>query len=196
MIRYYKGKEPCPGCGCTGEERPRFDKNGLCQKCKSELEIGRAISEERGLQRQSYSFEELTRCFLTWYSVPIERIDGALRKLLRTFSRFDQKYANGREDINKQTYYNGGTSHDTFVLPTDTVDAAKELYEAINDVARNLNKEKDNYRKVLEEEFAAERDKIYNEGVAHGRNLLMQLNNGEITADQFIAPAKYKRKNN
>ena len=35
-----------------------------------------------------------------------------------------------------------------------------------------------------------ERNRIYNDGVAHGRNLLMQLNSGEIGVNDFQKPVK------
>lgn len=34
------------------------------------------------------------------------------------------------------------------------------------------------------------KDRIYNEGVAKGRELLRQLNSGEITLDDFSKPVK------
>ena len=53
-----------------------------------------------------------------------------------------------------------------------------------------LKYEKNHYKEELQEEFAKQKDEIFNEGVKHGRNLLMQLNNGEITPNQFIEPVK------
>lgn len=39
----------------------------------------------------------------------------------------------------------------------------------------------------VEEQINKERNKIYNEGVAYGRNLLAQLNRGEIGLSEFDA---------
>lgn len=46
------------------------------------------------------------------------------------------------------------------------------------------------YKEELEEELAKEKDVIFNEGVKYGRNLLRQLNNNEITPNQFVETVK------
>ena len=188
----YKGKEKCVGCGRTGEERWRVSKDSLCHECQDALAIGKALIEERGLQRGFYKMDDLMSAFMTWYAIPVPEIDAALRELLRTFSQFDSKYAvsNAVQDNYLAGQAGCGTSHDKFCLPRCTFDAAKKLCQIIKEASWNLKKDRENYRKELQEELDKQKDEIYNEGVKHGRNLLFQLNNNEITPNEFIAPIK------
>ena len=87
-------------------------------------------------------------------------------------------------------YAGSGTSHDCFVLPKVTFEAAKKLCHAIKDAVDELNRERDNYKEELDKKLNEERNRIYNDGVAHGRNLLMQLNSGEISVNDFQKPVK------
>ncbi len=194
----YKGKEKCAGCGRSGEEVWRFSKNSLCHDCQEVLNIGRALVREKNLDRKHYNMDELTTAFMTWYVVPVPEIDAALRELLRTFSRFDTRYSGDISAL--QTKFLAGqagcgTSHDCFCLPTCTFEAAKKLCRTIEETAARLKYEENHYKEELEEELAKQKDGIFNEGVKHGRNLLMQLNNNEITPNQFIEPVKkYSKK--
>jgi len=74
---------------------------------------------------------------------------------------------------------------DAFVLPKITFNAARELCHAVEDAVNELCRERDNYQKELDAQLAEQKNDIYNEGVQYGRNLLFQLNNGEITADEL-----------
>ena len=69
-------------------------------------------------------------------------------------------------------------------------EAAKKLCQIIERTSWNLKRDREHYKEELQEELAKQKDKIFNEGVKHGRNLLMQLNNNEITPNQFVAPVK------
>ena len=190
MYALYKGKNPCPGCGRTGEEHPRFSKDGLCMECAEALKIGKALIEERNLERGSYCLEELTKAFLTWYTIRTDKIERALRNLLSKFSKFDSKYAAGCTHRAIIGEISATCGRDVFVLPTETYEAAKELCEAVRDASYEIEQKRDNYKKELDKELANEKNRIYNEGVAYGRNLLMQLNNNEITPDEFTKPVK------
>lgn len=192
MNRRYQGKEPCAGCGRTGEERPRFEKNGLCDDCQNALKIGKALVDERNLDRNFYHMDELMAAFMTWYAVPIPEIDKALRELLRTFSTFDLKFSgyNPKQDNYLAGMAGCGTAHDNFVLPTCTFEAAKKLCQTIKKVSWQLKEDRERYKEELQEELAKQKDEIFNEGVKHGRNLLVQLNNNEITPEQFVKPVK------
>lgn len=189
----YKGKEKCAGCGRSGEEAWRFSKDSLCYDCKNTLNIGRAIVKEKNLDRNNYNMDELMTAFMTWYAVPVPEIDKALRELLRTFSQFDTRYSGGVSAI--QTKFLAGqaacgTSHDNFCLPICTFEAARNLCKIIEKTSWDLKRDREHYKEELQEELAKQKDEIFNEGVKHGRNLLMQLNNNEITPNQFVAPVK------
>ena len=190
MYALYKGKTPCPGCGRTGEEHPRSSKDGLCMECAEALKMGKALIAERNMERGWYAMDELTKAVLTWYAIRTDKLDRALRNLLSKFSKFDSRYAKGNAQKAIIGEISATTSRDTFVLPTETYEAAKELCEAVRDASYEIEQKRDNYKKELDKELANEKNRIYNEGVAYGRNLLMQLNNNEITPNEFTKPVK------
>ena len=187
MANIYKGNTPCPGCGRTGTEVPRITKDSLCEDCKTILHLGRDFCKERELERSYYRMDDLMTGYMTWYQIIDSKIDQCLRNLLYTFSQFDRRYVVG--SYLQSTMLAGsagcGTSADEFVLPTVTFNAARELCQAIEKAVHKLNRDRDNYQKELDAKLNKERNRIYNEGVKHGRNLLFQLNNGEITADEI-----------
>ena len=189
----YKGKEKCAGCGRSGEEVWRFSKDSLCHDCQDTLNIGRALVREKNLDRKNYNMDELMTAFMTWYAVPVPEIDAALRELLRTFSQFDTRYSGGVSALQKKFLAGQagcGTSHDNFCLPICTFEAARNLCKIIEKTSWDLKMDREHYKEELQEELAKQKDEIFNEGVKHGRNLLMQLNNNEITPNQFIEPVK------
>lgn len=188
--RFYDGKEPCPGCGKPGTEVPRQNKNGLCRECSEAVNLGRALIRERDLERNYYILDEFQDALLTWYAVPLNKVDTALRKLLSTFSKFDSRYAKGCHGLSNVLTgkLDATTARDLFVLPTETYEAANELCCTLKDVCWELKDERNNMREQLMAEVREQKNAIYNEGVQHGRNLLMQLNSGEITPDDFVKP--------
>lgn len=183
----YQGNQPCPGCGKTGHENPRPLKDGLCYDCQKQLEIGRAISRERKLERNYYKMDDLSVCHMTWYTIRDPQIEKALCNLLKTFSAFDQSRISDecRDHGILTGRIDACTGRHSFVLPKVTFEAAQELCNTINEAARELNQAREDYRKELEAELSEKKNEIYNEGVEHGRNLLLQLNAGKITLDQF-----------
>ncbi len=192
MPKLYEGPEPCMGCGTPGTQRARSAKNHLCKDCMTALRIGQTIVKERGLERNYYRMDDLTSGYMTWYEIRDTKIDRCLRNLLKTFSQFDRRYA-GQCQTQKAMLAGSagcGTSADEFVLPRITFEAAKELCQAIASAVHGLNKEREEYRKRLDEELAEQKNYIYNEGVVYGRNLLAQLNRGEIALSDFEATVK------
>lgn len=191
-MKYYEGSAPCPGCGRTGEQVARKAKDALCHDCQEQLRIGRAIAQERQLERNYYKMEDIIVAELTWYTIPVAEIDKKLRNLLRTFSVFDSRNASyipsnegclaGRIEAT--------TARDRFVLPRVTLDAAKELCGALKDACWDLKEQRENYRKELDAQLADQKNEIFNQGIARGRNLLMQLNRGEVSLQDFQAVQK------
>ena len=199
MNSIYKGKEPCHGCGRSGEEAPRLSKNGLCHDCTEALNIGRSLIKERNLERRMYVLDDIMKSHLQWYSIPVSEVHAALKNLLKTFSMFDERNASNRSEIVQDDYLAGradsGTSSDTIVIPVVTFDAAKRLTTVLEDICWKLEKERRDFKEEIAEqcrkELHEEKNRIYNEGVRHGRNLLMQLNSGEITLSDFERPVEY-----
>lgn len=57
MYSLYKGKQPCTGCGKTGEEKPRFNKDGLCMETKEYESIVQRILNLQKLVEQGIGGE-------------------------------------------------------------------------------------------------------------------------------------------
>lgn len=186
-MKLYTGSAPCPGCGRTGEEITRDSKDSLCPECNMALELGQALVKERNLTRIHHSLDDLKVGYMTWYAIHLDEVDKKLRELLKTFSKFDHKYATG---INWSDgclcgHFDSITSRDMFVLPEPTFEAAKDLCQTLHSICRQIEEVRDNYRKELDQELAEQKNDIYNQGVEYGRNLLFQLNEGKITLDDF-----------
>jgi hypothetical protein len=189
-MKYYEGSAPCPGCGRTGFDSPRRAKDALCYDCHEQLAIGRAISQERNLKRNYYRLEELMTAEMTWYTIPINEIEWKLCNLLRTFSAFDREHAGGKLHQQLAGEISAVTSRYSIVLPVVTFEAAKELCEALKEACWDLKRERENYRKELDVQLATQKDEIFNQGVSRGRDLLRQLNRGEISLQEFQAIQK------
>lgn len=190
-MKYYEGKAPCPGCGRTGEQHPRTSKDGLCNDCKNQLAIGRAISEERDLPRNYYRLEELRIAEMTWYTIRVPEFERAVVNLLQTFSQFDEKYAIYSRDNVLAGRIEAVTGRHRIVLPERTFEAARQLCEVLREASSQLKKERDSFKAELYAELAEQKSAIFNEGVKKGRNLLAQLNAGEITLDELYKRQHY-----
>lgn len=183
MNRLYEGSAPCPGCGCSGSEKPRSKKEGLCYDCSKALEIGKSIVKERNLERNYYRLDDLVVGELTWYEIPTREVEMSLRRLLSAFSQFDKKNACGRSGLIGPG--EAITAREGYVMPKVVFESAKELCLSLYNACRQLEKERRSYEEELEAKLAEQKNDIYNDGVERGRNLLFQLNNGEISLDDF-----------
>lgn len=198
----YKGKLPCIGCGRTGEEAPRQSKDCLCEDCKNAFKIGLAVVKERNLESKSYCLDDFKVGTIKWYTYT-DDVEKALINLLNTFSQF--KETNKIWGFPESLYDNKlcsslGAEHKV-ILPSETFEAAKRLCEVLKKLNDDLAEKSKTYKAVLDkelaekrnklyEELATEKNKIYNDGVRYGRNLLVQLNNGEIAPNEILKDVK------
>lgn len=189
-MKYYEGPAPCPGCGRTGEQVARKAKDALCHDCEEQLRIGRAIAQERQLERNFYRLEDLMTAQMTWYTIPIREIEMKVCNILRTFSAFDVRHAGYTSNQQLVGRFDAVTARHNIVLPVVTYEAAKDLCEALKDACWDLKEQRKNYQKELDAQLAEQKNEIFNQGVARGRNLLLQLNRGEITIQEFEATQK------
>ena len=194
----YKGKQKCAGCGRTGEEYPRYDKDGLCLDCVEKIQLGRSFAEQLNREHSAIRIPELSNVHMTWYEIPF--VQEKLRKFLESISVFPYEFASRYGKPPSDDFLLGtpgcGTSYDTFVVPTDSVEPLKEFCRAIKDKMNEIREKEDNMRSALEKEMDSERDRIYNDGVERGRDLLRQLNDGEIRINDFKARQKYEKPKN
>lgn len=188
MSKMYEGVVPCPGCGKPGSEKPRNSKEGLCYDCANAIRLGYNLIDRLNLKNTYYLVPDHSKMNLTWYTIRIKTIERSLVTLLNSFSEYHQRYIKDWGSGLDNYLCNSGDSLTTYhciLLPDPTVNAAKEFTETVRQVCDDLCFKESNLKQDLELQLNNERNDIYNEGVAHGRNLLMQLNNGEITAEQI-----------
>ena len=165
-------------------------------ECAKQLRLGKEMTDFYGMEHVNVTIPELVFCEMTWYE--LKDFQEKLVEFFKSISNFSLDFA-------KKQPNNEGGSHligrpgmscgsNKFVLPTKAFKAAKELCLSLQKAAISIDVQRNNMRSELMAEVESEREKIYNEGVEHGRDLLRQLNNGEITHNEFKAKQKYKPK--
>lgn len=199
MPQRYTGKVPCPGCQTPGTEKPRDYKDSLCYECKSYLKAGREYEEV--LQKNDI---RVSSTFINWYFFDSllkvygkqfhnrpedEKKSERLGHLIHTFLKSVSLV--GSHVVTKgETVHLGRTGgRRNYPLPEEAAKCLDEIQSLLSDIlegvmitSRSIEREKkDAVYRVQQEE----RQKIFNEGVAAGKNLLMQLNSGAITMQDF-----------
>lgn len=170
----YKGKEPCQGCGRTGEEVPRREKNTLCEECSEYLRLGK--QNEKIVGAIHYMGIRVQ-----WYKFHRNDLNSILFKFLDNVNNPDAPQAGGW----LQTKSTGVTACEFYNVPKVLAEPMVTMLDELDEFGRKLY----DYEKKLKEEnertLNKERNRIFNDGVEHGRNLLFQLNRGEITAEDI-----------
>lgn len=184
--KYYDGEAPCEGCGRPGTLVTRLTKDCLCEDCQRRLELGTLVEKDLTLTEFG-SIKEFVDVMLpnrfTWNS----KIEYAMVKFFRAFNCPSGLYSTGQKRLLKINYdYN--THH--IVLPEFLVNAASDLCQTFHEEGNKIEEQRRNLRSEAEQLLNEERNKIFNEGVAYGRNLLLQLNNGEISLKEFESDVK------
>jgi hypothetical protein len=175
----YQGKEICQGCKKSGAESPRWSKDELCQSCNDSIKLGRAKEVEMKEEYTSVS---------SWPSslASLDFSDRTLSSLLRgLLDGLHNQYATSTSSLShpfNPVNIHGSERH---VIPTRVVEPMKEFFEKIQAVIKDIRQEKENLPKMAREAVQEEKDRIYNQGVEVGRNLLFQLNQGSITQQDF-----------
>jgi len=75
------------------------------------------------------------------------------------------------------------------------VEPIKQLFLKIENEIVTVKDEKESIPELIKQQLKVERDKIYNEGIAKGRDLLFQLNLGDISATELNNNYSYNEKN-
>jgi len=187
MSKVYQGKEVCQGCGKPGTEVSRYSKDELCKSCKDIIKLGLAKDIELKEEYTSVS---------SWPSAlpSLDFGDHTLSDLLRgLLDGLHNPSAEPTEHLHHP--FNPlnihGSNHHT--IPTRVVEPMKEFFSEIQKVVREIKQEKEGLPKMAKEAVQDEKDRIYNEGVERGRDLLFQLNQGSITQDDFANRLNYER---
>lgn len=184
----YKGDAPCAGCGKTGAEQPRKSKDALCFECRDLLLLGRQFSDHCTRIHSSFIIPELSIMTAQWYSIRIRSIEQSFISLLKSFCHFDTRFVNRGYQFNRGILFgsvDAFTASHTLILPNETIEYASELAKRLISFCNELDKERENYKRELDELLKTQKNDIYNQGIEHGRNLLAQLNSGEITVEEM-----------
>lgn len=183
----YQGKEVCQGCSKPGTEAQRYSKDELCKDCKESIKLGRTKEVELS--------EEYTDVTSWSTSLPsLDFNDNTLSRLLSgLLNGLHNPYANATSNLShpfNPINIHGSNRH---TIPTRVVEPMTEFFDKIKTVIKEIREEKENLPKMAREAVQEEKDRIYNEGIEKGRNLLFQLNQGEITETDFAKKLIYRK---
>lgn len=174
----YTGKETCQGCGRPGDEAPRSEKNKLCTQCKDELTIGRGVKRKKDIASGcAYVFQH-------YHAFRTTELNHLVHKILSALHNDNAETEGSIVNLK----YSSGSNGKYYKIPLEAFEPLKEFFLAIDKAAEELAP--DNIAKAVKEATRNERNKIYNEGVEHGRNLLFALNDGTITPADFAKDVK------
>ena len=177
-MNYYTGDAKCAGCGRTGKEKPRIYKDWLCDSCKRLLALGKAKDVELKI--------EYTCIKQHYYAYRNDRVNSLAHKLLSALNNPHAPYKGYA--VLKEQY---GNNEQHYVINLKLVDPMRDFFNELDAYSSELKDAYDNLDKNAKLSLEQEKDRIYNEGIAKGRDMLGQLNRGEITLEQLSATKKY-----
>jgi hypothetical protein len=171
----YKGKEPCQGCGMPGSQVQRYDKNSLCLHCESARKRGLSRDQEDKL-----TYKSLVIHVHAWRDNEIgDKIVAMLRQMHNEHAE-----CHGSDHVFDGTGYQGSNVW-RFSVDARIVPAVREILKIVNTRWYEMKKETEDLPKQAADLANQERTKIFNEGVQHGKQLLVQLNSGHLSLSDF-----------
>lgn len=173
----YKGKEVCQGCKKTGIEVPRWDKDGLCESCKGFIKIGRSVNVEN--LTEYVKIRDWVNGFAS-FDFDDNSLNHFANVVLEAINNPD---APTKGEIGLRE--NPGHSNVFYTVPKAFAVPLVEFLRNLEKVIISVKKEKQEIREQAKNAVRDEKNSIFNLGVEHGRDLLNQLNRGEITIDDF-----------
>jgi hypothetical protein len=180
MIKDYKGKEICQGCKKSGIEKPRLNKEGLCTDCDALFRAGIA----------SKHYEEIRYCnvFLHCHAYYNQHVSNFAHTLLAALNNPTAKFTGGYKDLS-ELY--GGSNGKRYIINEKLLLPLRQFFKELDSKEYEFQQQIKNMPETVKEAVKEEKTKIYNEGVAKGRDLLFQLNNGQITTEDFEKNLRY-----
>jgi len=173
----YTGKEICQGCKKTGEAVPRPNKNSLCITCDSALKEGLSIDFENKIE---YSLVRDWHNGYTSFGMDNNLLDTLANELLSSLHNTNAKISNqisfSRSQCHGSVHYN---------IPTKIASSLNKFLDELNVEVRKIKMIKDDAEREARQAVSVEKNRIFNEGVEKGRELLFSLNNGDLTMDDF-----------
>jgi hypothetical protein len=174
----YEGKEPCQGCGKTGLEQHRSIRTKLCPSCAEILKRGKQVNVE--------TERKYVRFFQHFYGFKNETVRQLSYDLLDAYNNQFAVLINQKECLK----YSMGSNGQSYTIPASLYDSIKNILNNLENTLDDIKNREQRVKELAIQAIADEKNEIFNEGVEMGRNLLMQLNAGSITIDQFNEPIK------
>ena len=185
MKGQYKGKEICQGCGLSGNDKPREDKNRLCRTCQDFLYKGKSIEFE--LKTEYIRVVDWHNGYADFNfdtDISLDKLANIILEALNNEkAKVVSEVAFPRRQHAGQTYYK---------IPLKIVEPLKDFFQFTNEYIKNLKKSYSELGKQAKEKVSEEKDRIYNEGIERGRQILVQLNDGAISMNDFNSKETYK----
>lgn len=163
----YKGQEPCQGCG---EVVLRDSKSTVCDKCRELIDLGKTVQLEREY--------EVVFQHLHAYSM------NATNRLLHLVLEAVTVPGNVKGEYNCVKHQDGSNGI-AYRIPKGIVERLRPVFQEVDETLKGLRDKMKAAPSLIEKAIQEERDRIFKEGVEHGKNLLLRLNDGEITMDDF-----------
>ena len=175
---HYTGKEVCQGCQAPGSEKQRRNKNDLCYDCENLLNLGKVSQHNQSIKRTS--IKAAFHLFAGHH--------GGLNKL---FADLLESMSNPHEKCNSypvKTILDRDSSRTngiSYNIDSNVIEPLIAVAVEIDKLCWDMYRKERDLPKLAAEQVQIERDRIFNEGIAKGRELLQQLNSGLITLQDF-----------
>jgi hypothetical protein len=173
----YEGKEPCQGCGKSGSERFRWEKNALCPTCSEIFKKGSKMSIE---EEQKYVSVRQHYFGFSGLDFDDNMLNNACIEMLKSIHN---PYAKPIRHEEMSGYK--GDNRILAIIPEKFFEPIKVFCFKMQDYTRKIREEKERIPGMAKLEVQKEKSRIYNEGIEKGRNLLLQLNLGEISSAEL-----------
>lgn len=175
----YNGKEKCQGCKKSGVEVPRYSKDELCKSCSDFLESGKYLKIEDsveyvGIRQHHHAFRTL--------DFDDHTCDVLIRDLLHSV---DNPYA--KKKVKYSCPIKGTTGDNCYYvnIPLRFYEPLIKFGQQIDTLITDIRSQKASIPVLARAALIEEKNRIYNEGIAKGRELLFSLNSGEISMNDF-----------
>ena len=175
----YKGKEACQGCKIPGDIKFRYQKNDLCEDCKKAFAIGSTVRKEELIE---YVF------VIDWYNgyadIDWKNREHGLDELSNEIlSILDNPTADTNGIINSPRAQGLGSAN--YKIPKLLAQPIMDFFISTDKKITELKGIKEKAEEEARKAVSVEKNRIFNEGVEKGRELLFSLNNGDLTMEDF-----------
>lgn len=171
----YNGKEVCQGCKVSGVEQFRWSKDSLCPTCDKIFTLGQCKDRHNRID------ELFTSTFMHFNAYRNREVNDFVHSILSIVeNEYHTKYGGNTQQSMKPAF-GGNGKH--YKIPEVLLEPFTEFFNKLDACMSESNDSAvdEKVRKML----ADVKNEYFNEGVEKGKNLLFQLNSGEITMDKF-----------